>query len=383
MEKERYKGKRFKFPAPVEFFYIAHKKNLKSILKEGILSHNKAKEANLLENEISNSEVMERRKLKKVNNVPLWDYANVYWRVTNAMLFTVIKKIGAENVVILGIDKDILEIPETFVTDKNAACLDALEYPATEYYKVLKKIIKPLSYEYWTEGENKQEVMAEVLVRNKILPAYIRKIFVPNKEMAKEIKEKCEINEKNFPIVVFPERFFQPSRKERITSNIELVQGDMFYSEMQTITVSVNTVGVMGAGLASRAKNQYPDVFNEYTRALREGKLKMGIPHLYQRPDNLENPLIYKEDLEEDQQIKSHWFLIFATKNEWWHNSDKEGIERGLQYLSDHYKEWGITSLALPALGCGLGKLTWEEIKPMMIRYLEKMDIPIEIYTPN
>ncbi len=54
----------------------------------------------------------------------------------------------------------------------------------------------------------------------------------------------------------------------------------------------------------------------------------------------------------------------------------------GLQCLLDHYKEWGILSIAVPALGCGEGGLEWRIVCPTLYRYLSKMDIPVEIYAP-
>ena len=75
--------------------------------------------------------------------------------------------------------------------------------------------------------------------------------------------------------------------------------------------------------------------------------------------------------------------MIFATKNEWRRQSDLKGIEEGLKYLLANYKEWEIESLALPALGCGLGWLSWKNVGPMIAKYLSQMDIPVEIYLPR
>jgi len=47
-----------------------------------------------------------------------------------------------------------------------------------------------------------------------------------------------------------------------------------------------------------------------------------------------------------------------------------------------HYKEWGITSLAIPPLGCGQGQLEWDTVGPILTHYLSLMDIPVEIYAP-
>jgi len=58
-------------------------------------------------------------------------------------------------------------------------------------------------------------------------------------------------------------------------------------------------------------------------------------------------------------------------------------IETGLQRLLEHYKPDGIQSIALPALGCGLGDLDWKEMGPLMCRYLSRMDVQAAIYLPQ
>jgi uncharacterized protein YwgA len=60
-----------------------------------------------------------------------------------------------------------------------------------------------------------------------------------------------------------------------------------------------------------------------------------------------------------------------------------EDIVKGLKYLLVHYKEWGITSLAVPPLGCGQGQLEWKIVGPTLYRYLNELDIPVELYAPH
>jgi hypothetical protein len=74
---------------------------------------------------------------------------------------------------------------------------------------------------------------------------------------------------------------------------------------------------------------------------------------------------------------------LFATKKHWRENSDIAGIEQGLQWVKDKYKAQGIKSLAMPALGCGLGGLDWKDIGPLICRYLVTLDIPVAIYLPR
>ena len=60
-----------------------------------------------------------------------------------------------------------------------------------------------------------------------------------------------------------------------------------------------------------------------------------------------------------------------------------EDIVKGLKYLLQHYKEWGIASLAVPPLGCGQGQLEWNIVGPTLYRYLNQLDIPVELYAPH
>ena len=155
----------------------------------------------------------------------------------------------------------------------------------------------------------------------------------------------------------------------------------MFFSRMQTLTVSVDTVRVMGKGLASRAKYQFPDVYLRYQDACRSGRLKMGKPYLYKRESSLDLDLA-----DEPAMLTSAngdtWFLLFATKHHWREPADLRGIEDGLTWLVANYKREGITSLAIPALGCGLGRLEWSVVGPLMCKQLASMDIPVRLYLP-
>jgi O-acetyl-ADP-ribose deacetylase (regulator of RNase III) len=63
-------------------------------------------------------------------------------------------------------------------------------------------------------------------------------------------------------------------------------------------------------------------------------------------------------------------------------DADFKGIEKGLVWLRDKYTREGIKSLALPALGCGLGNLKWQDVGPLMCRMLSDLDIPVKIYLP-
>ncbi|MDM3856707.1 MAG: macro domain-containing protein [Aphanizomenon gracile PMC649.10] len=77
------------------------------------------------------------------------------------------------------------------------------------------------------------------------------------------------------------------------------------------------------------------------------------------------------------------WFLLFPTKQHWKNNADIQGIEEGLKWIRDNYKQQGIKSLAMPALGCGLGNLQWQDVGPLMCKFLKELDIQVCIYLPT
>ncbi|NEQ70115.1 MAG: macro domain-containing protein [Symploca sp. SIO2D2] len=180
------------------------------------------------------------------------------------------------------------------------------------------------------------------------------------------------------------ERFFQPDWKARVADNLAVVKGDMFCSRMQTLTITVNCVGVMGKGLALTAKDRFPDIYVRYQDLCKKKQITPGKPCLYKRESSVFDEL-YDEDLpiEAAEDKFQTWFLFFPTKNHWRNKSNIGDIERGLQWLVENYQVQGIQSLAVPALGCGLGGLDWFRVGPLMCKYLVLMkDIQVVIYLP-
>ena len=176
--------------------------------------------------------------------------------------------------------------------------------------------------------------------------------------------------------------FFQPRYSTRIGINISLIDGDMFFSNMQTLTISVNLQGIMGRGLASRAKYQFPDVYVVYQDACRNKQITATKPYVYKREASLDEELAdLSLPLSTPNSIK--WFLLFATKRKWRDNSRLDDIKEGLDWLRNNFKQEGIQSLAMPALGCGLGNLDWSTVGPVMCRYLHEIGIPVAIYLPR
>jgi O-acetyl-ADP-ribose deacetylase (regulator of RNase III) len=133
---------------------------------------------------------------------------------------------------------------------------------------------------------------------------------------------------------------------------------NIFDSPAQTLVNTVNTVGVMGKGVAAEFKRRYPEMFRRYRDLCEEGQIDIGKLYLYRTPNK--------------------WVLNFPTKKHWRYPSKIEYIELGLQKFVETYTELGITSISFPQLGCGNGGLPWKTVLPVMEKYLK--GLPISTY---
>lgn len=144
---------------------------------------------------------------------------------------------------------------------------------------------------------------------------------------------------------------------------IEYKSGDIFQSNALVLVNPVNTVGVMGAGLALKFRQKYPFMYANYKKLCANNELVVGKPKLVSRENG--------------------WILLFPTKTDWREPSKLEYIENGLAYLhnaimSNCYACAGF-SFAFPKLGCGCGQLDWNsDVKPIVEKYLS--DLPCICY---
>lgn len=137
-------------------------------------------------------------------------------------------------------------------------------------------------------------------------------------------------------------------------------QRNLLDAEEQTLVNPCNTEGVAGAGLSLAFRDSYPCLFEEYREACRaEVFAKQGL-------------FVY--DHGPDRKI-----LCLPTKRQWRHPSRLEWIEEGLWYLARDYERYGITSLAIPEIGCGRGQLVWADVRPLIYQYLDPIALPVGI----
>jgi O-acetyl-ADP-ribose deacetylase (regulator of RNase III) len=155
-----------------------------------------------------------------------------------------------------------------------------------------------------------------------------------------------------------------PGKLHQLRPGVDVVVGDIFESSAQTLVNTVNTVGVMGKGVALEFKRRFPDMFEDYRQRCGRGEVALGEPYLYRR-------------------LTSPHILNFPTKAHWRAVSRLKDIVRGLEYLDEHYDRWGITSLAVPPLGCGQGGLDWGVVGPTLYQHLARLPIPVQLFAPH
>lgn len=151
---------------------------------------------------------------------------------------------------------------------------------------------------------------------------------------------------------------------------IKEVTGSIFDANVEALVNPVNCVGVMGAGLAKQFKGKYPKYYESYKEACVSGQLVIGKIHTY---------------------ITNNKILIsFPTKYHWKNKTKIKDVEVGLNTLKivlDTFRDstgLKISSVAIPALGCGLGGLDWEEVKPLIYTILGNLeDVEILLYPPQ
>lgn len=142
---------------------------------------------------------------------------------------------------------------------------------------------------------------------------------------------------------------------------INYLTTNLLKSPAQTLVNTVNTVGVMGKGIALEFRKLYPDMYQQYRQLCQSGRFDIGNLYIYRTPNKI--------------------IVNFPTKRHWRNPSKIEYIEAGLQEFVKCYSDYGITSVAFPQLGCGNGGLDWEyQVKPMMAQYLKHLPIPVYIH---
>jgi ssDNA thymidine ADP-ribosyltransferase DarT-like protein len=163
-----------------ELHFITSIANLGSILGRGILSHDRA--SRIPHTSCANEGVQDRRRGKRVpNGGRLHSYANLYFDARNPMMYTLTVN-GRDDLVVVRVSQLVLDIPNTVLTDGNAASDGTRFYPAPGGLANLHSSLILARYwtdvDFWTMQEKKRVRNAEVLVPDMVASGYIEGCYV-------------------------------------------------------------------------------------------------------------------------------------------------------------------------------------------------------------
>jgi O-acetyl-ADP-ribose deacetylase (regulator of RNase III) len=144
-------------------------------------------------------------------------------------------------------------------------------------------------------------------------------------------------------------------------------EGNLLQAPADALINTVNTEGVMGKGIALQFKEAFDLNYRLYRQACKEQRIRVG-----------------KMFVTETHELIGPRFIVnFPTKQHWKEKSRLEYITDGLEDLKRVIVEYGITSVAMPPLGCGNGGLDWQQVRPLIVQALADVAIPIQLYEPS
>ena len=149
---------------------------------------------------------------------------------------------------------------------------------------------------------------------------------------------------------------------------IEFKQGNLLEENAEGLVNTVNCVGVMGKGIALQFKQAFPENFRQYEKACRAGEVQPG--HIF---------IVSTGTL-----FYPRYIINFPTKRHWRGKSKIEDIKSGLQALVAEVQQLGISSIAIPPLGCGNGGLDWSKVKPLIeSAFAELPEAKVIVFEPT
>ncbi len=148
---------------------------------------------------------------------------------------------------------------------------------------------------------------------------------------------------------------------------LQLARGNLLEAPVEALVNSVNTVGVMGKGIALQFKRAFPANFTAYERACKAGEVEIGRVFVF-----------------ETGELQPRWILNVPTKRDWRNPSRLDDVRRGIDALVAIIRRLGIRSVAVPPLGCGAGGLSWDVVRPLLeVALRELSDVEVMLFAPG
>ncbi len=148
---------------------------------------------------------------------------------------------------------------------------------------------------------------------------------------------------------------------------IRFTQGNLLEANTEALVNTVNTVGVMGKGIALMFKERFAENYRLYASACKAGKVETGKVYVT-ATNELDGP---------------RWIINFPTKRHWRSPSQMAWITAGLHDLRHFLLENHVKSVAVPPLGAGNGGLKWSEVREQIIDILSDLDVDVLVFEPS
>ena len=148
---------------------------------------------------------------------------------------------------------------------------------------------------------------------------------------------------------------------------VKITRGNLIEADAEALVNTVNCVGYMGKGIALQFKKAFPDNFEAYEQACKEGSVTPGRMFVF----------------ETGSMINPKYIINFPTKRHWRGKAQMEDIDSGLKALVEEIGKRKIRSVAVAPLGCGLGGLRWAAVRPKIEQALSRLaDVQVLLYEP-
>ena len=137
---------------------------------------------------------------------------------------------------------------------------------------------------------------------------------------------------------------------------IEYREGDLFAQpDLQALSHGVNCHGKMGAGIAVEFRKRFPAMHEKYVNHCKAGRLKLGMVF----------PWHEQEDF---------WVYNMASQDKPGRNASLAAVDATLAKVIDHMEKNGVKSLGLPLIGCGIGGLSWPQVRAIFEKHAASTD---------
>lgn len=146
------------------------------------------------------------------------------------------------------------------------------------------------------------------------------------------------------------------------------ITGDIFATPgLEALAHGVNTVGVMGAGIAVHFRDLWPEMFAEYQHRCAAGLLPLGGFMGWHIPEGARGRLT----------SRPRWIYNLATQPRPGPCASLLAIKSALDNMLACSRGARVKRIGICRVGTGYGGLRWEDVRPLIERAARDVDIVV------